>query len=309
MSGAVGQPLSGEETGQRIAFPCPLCGRTDLKVLYPDTLGQEMPRFGYDFTPEHTRTYRVVLCRPCRHAFCSPRPARLWAEYAEVEDPAYLERQEDRIATAGQVLSRLQRFAPSGRLLDIGCATGDFLAVARENYQVEGLELSAWAAAIARRRGLTLHETDLAGFHPNAPFDLLTLWGVIEHFEDPAREVRTMSRLVRPGGLVCLWTGDREAWLARLLERRWWYIQGQHLQVFSRASLEKVFRDAGFETLWVGRYPCVMTMRSIAKSLRRYPLLGSATARLLGSGPLASRSVTLTLPGEMFAVFRRKTSS
>lgn len=288
-------------------FPCPLCGRGETTALYPDTLGRELPRFGYDFTPEHTRTYRVVLCRACRHAFCSPRPEQLWKEYRAVEDPAYLERGPDRLATSRKVLRRIGRFLPSGRLLDIGCATGDFLSAARERYQAEGLELSGWAAGIARGRGLTVHSSDLAGFRsPDGPYDLITLWGVIEHFEDPAQEIRRISGLLKPDGLVCLWTGDIESWPARLFGRKWWYIQGQHLQIFSRHSLRKLFTAAGFEEVWVGRYPYVMTLPSLAKSLSRYRSVGGLARRLLSPKALSGVSVTFALPGEMFAVYKRR---
>lgn len=287
-------------------FPCPLCGRNGQREMYPDTLGGEMPRFGYDFTPDHMRTYRVVFCRGCRHGFSSPRPAHLWRQYEEVEDPAYLQRQKERISSARRVMRTIIRFRPSGRLLDIGCATGDFLAVARERFQAEGLELSGWAAQIARDRGLTVHRSDLANFRPAQPYDLLTLWGVIEHFEHPLEEVRRMRDLLREGGFVFLWTGDSDSLPARLLGKNWWYLQGQHLQIFSRGSLRALFSKAGFEEAWVGRYPHVTTLQFVAKSLSRYPALGAA-ARWLVSPPAISRlNVKLALPGEMFAIFKKR---
>lgn len=290
----------------RIEFPCPICGQDGHPELYPDTLGDQLPRFGYDFTPDHMKTYRVVFCRDCRHGFSSPRPAQLWQQYEEVEDPAYLHRQKERIASAQHVVRRIVRYRPAGRLLDIGCATGDFLSVARQHFQVEGLELSGWAAQIAQDRGLKVHRSDLAGFQPAEPYDVLTLWGVIEHFEHPADEVRRMHRLLRSGGLVCLWTGDITSWPARLLGKQWWYIQGQHLQIFSRGSLRSVFTQAGFEEVWVGRYPHVTTLQSIAKSLSRYSVLGVSARWLVSPPVVAGLNVTLALPGEMFAIFKKR---
>ena len=73
-------------------FPCPLCGRDIQQEFYPDTLGRNLPALGYDFTPGHTRTYRLVFCGDCRHGFSSPRPTRLWEQYKDLEDSAYLER-------------------------------------------------------------------------------------------------------------------------------------------------------------------------------------------------------------------------
>lgn len=293
-------------TNGRVDYPCPICGDREAAVLYPDTLGQELPRFGYDFTPQHMRTYRVLLCRPCRHAFASPRPERLGERYQDVEDPAYLEWQAERLVAARRVLGRIASKVPSGRLLDVGCATGDFLSAAAGRYQAEGMEMSDWAAGIARKRGLTVHRAHLADFRPGSPYDVLTLWGVIEHFEDPAAEVRRMPGLLREEGRVCLWTGDRDSWVARFLGRRWWYVQGQHLQMFSRTSLEKLFAQSGFETEWIGDYPVTMTLRAVEKSLQRYPLAGKIFSGLPLPKRLRDQVLNLRIPGEMFAVFKRK---
>ena len=82
-------------------------------------------------------------------------------------------------------------------------------------------------------------------------------------------------------------------------------MMGQHLQLFSRHSLVKMFRDRGFELVWLGRYPYSLTMKSLACSLGRYPVLGGAAFRLLSRPPLSKRSLTFALPGEMFAIFRK----
>ena len=293
---------------EQVAYPCPICAAHDSQPLYPDTLGGRLPRLVYEYSPEHMRTYRWVRCQACRHAFCSPRPSQLRRLYEDVEDPAYLEFRPNRIATAKNVVQQIRRYRPAGRLLDVGCATGDFLSVARASFEVEGLELSRWAAQIARGQGLPVHECDLQGFAPEQPFDVLTLWGVIEHFEEPARDVRKMAELLRPGGLVCLWTGDAESWIARLLGKKWWYVQGQHLQLFSEYSLQRIFAMAGFEDVWIGRYPYVTTVGSLAKGLNRYPAVGPAAHRALSHPWVAARALTLTLPGELFAIFRKRPS-
>lgn len=286
-------------------FPCPICNCECNKELYRNTLGKELPQFGYAFTPDHSKTYRIVLCENCKHAYSSPRPRDLWKGYECLSDIAYLQAQEDRLFTAQKVVNRLKVYARRGRLLDVGCGTGDFLFVAAKAYQVEGLELSRWAAEIARSRGFVVHGCEIGNVKAEESYDLITLWGVIEHFEYPSREVANMWRLLARGGLVCLWTGDVEALPSRFLGRKWWYIQGQHIQLFSRRSLGKLFESNGFEEVWIGRYPYMMTMRSIANSLRRYRLLGSASKFLLDRPFLGDRRITLALPGEMFAIFRK----
>lgn len=287
-------------------FPCPICGSSRFKVLYPDTLKGALPCFGYNFSPAHNLTYRIVLCRDCEHAYSSPRPVSLGQNYQSFEDPVYLADWEQRVATARKVVKRLRRHLSSGRLLDIGCSTGDFLSVAQEFYQVEGLELSSWGANIARSRGFIVHDCELGRMQTELPYDLVTIWGVIEHFEFPSREVANISRLVREGSLVCLWTGDVKSLPSRLLGKKWWYIQGQHIQLFSRRSLRKVFNDNGFDEVRIELYPYVMTWRSISQSLNRYPLIGMVAKYIFNLPLLSNRTITLLMPGEMFAIFRKR---
>jgi SAM-dependent methyltransferase len=226
--------------------------------------------------------------------------------YEDHEDLAYMRYAEERKTTARKLIRRLCRLQPRGRLLDVGCATGDFLMVAKDIYTVEGLELSGWSVKIARQAGLTIHERTLAQMTNDGHYDIITLWGVIEHLDNPVREVRNLHRLLRPGGLVALWTGDICSVPSRLLGRRWWYIQGQHIQLFSRHSLRKLFTDNGFSTVSISLYPCVKQMHSISHSLARYPLIGSIAPKILTLPFINNKSLTLYIPGEMLGIFRKE---
>lgn len=292
-------------TAPLIEFDCPLCGSKRSTTVYPDTLRGALPEFGYDFGPRHGAHYRVVRCPDCSHAYCSPRHPDMFRNYVDVEDPAYLKNQEQRIATAMRVIPAIVKFKAGGRLLDIGCSTGDFLELAGTVYDAEGLELSGWAADAAQRRGLTVHRCTLEEFKPTAPYDVITLWGVIEHFEFPARELTNLDRLLAPDGLVCLWTGDFDSVFSKVLGERWWYVQGQHIQYFTRRSIERLFRSHGFALVSRSRYPYVMSFGAIAKSLARYPGIGRVFAAFVSLLGIGQRQITIRLPGEMFLIFRK----
>jgi len=287
-------------------IPCPICSSRRFKVKYLDTLGSEMPCFDYDFRPAHTNTYRIVKCLDCGHGYSSPRPERLWEHYQATEDMVYLRNQSQRVATARKVMQRLLRSISKGRLLDVGCATGDFLTIAQEHFRVEGVELSKWSADIARSRGLVIHNCELANLETSEPYDVVTLWGVIEHFEDPVIEIKNIARLMRSGGIICLWTGDFESYLSKFLGKKWWWVQGQHINLFSKRSLRKLFSDHGYEVVEMRIYPYVMTIESISRSLGRYPFITKMTKFLLTTKLLADKKITLKLPGEIFAIFRKR---
>ncbi|MBS1227015.1 MAG: methyltransferase family protein [Proteobacteria bacterium] len=286
-------------------IPCPICGSADCHELYPDTLGDRLPDFDYDFSPSHRQSFRTVRCEHCGHGYSSPLPADLYANYVDVEDKEYMRNREQRRMTAVKVLSVIRRFKPGGALLDVGCATGDFLDVARESYDAEGLELSKWAADVASRTGAHIYRQRLSDMPENERYDVVTLWGVIEHFETPQVEIAGINRLLKYGGLLCLWTGDLDSWVARFLGKRWWYVQGQHIQMFTMHSLEKLMQENGFVKKEMSRYPYVMSLRSIAKSLSRYKAIGTLASLLLDNSLLGDVRITLKLPGEMFGIFEK----
>lgn len=179
------------------AFPCPVCGSWDEIVVFPDSLGDDYPQFSYDFTPKHNRTYQIVACRQCTHHYSSPRHLNIWKYYEDVNDESYLDNEEQYIATFRGIIQKIQKYKHSGRLLDVGCATGIFLTVAKEFYRVEGLELSHWAGEISKKKGFAIHQKLLDEMQGNNLYDIISLWGVIEHMEFPTKEIANMYRLLK----------------------------------------------------------------------------------------------------------------
>jgi 2-polyprenyl-3-methyl-5-hydroxy-6-metoxy-1,4-benzoquinol methylase len=138
-----------------------------------------------------------------------------------------------------------------GRLLDIGCATGNFLAAMQRypGWEVYGVEISPFASAYARDvLGLNVHTGTLETAQlPVEDFDVITLWDVIEHMPDPLESLGRMYRLLKPGGMLIMRTPNLNSWDARLFGRYWiGYELPRHLYVFSRATLGSMITMAGF---------------------------------------------------------------
>ena len=284
---------------------CPICDQDKYRVMHESTLGESLPDFGYKFTPEHLRAYRIVKCLNCDHMYCSPLPNKLFEQYVDIEDTEYLRNEAQRLATAEKVTSVLSKHKTTGRLLDVGCATGDFLRVARRHYEVEGIELSKWAAGIAQKRGLRVHECRLSELRPAQPYDVVTLWGVIEHLESPKDEIGQISRLMADGGILCIWTGNVDSLTARLLGKKWWYFMGQHIQYFSDKTLHLLLTQCGFGKVALTNYPYVLNMASVANSIGRYRWVSQWLSGILKSRVLSSATLTFALPGEMFAIYSK----
>lgn len=223
---------------------CPACGSTRGRAL--------CTREGYD----------IAACGDCASAFVAADPASI--DFAALYGEAYYRGGSDAVFAdyVGQEAARrrqarrrlwlLRHLPPAwparGRLLDIGCAAGFFLAEAQAHYEVQGVELSAWSSAYARDRlGLRVFTGTLVqAALPAAHFDIVTLWDVIEHVPDPVPLLTEAARVLKPGGRLVLTTGDWGSAYARARGAAWHLLTPPwHLSFFSRQGLARAAARAG----------------------------------------------------------------
>lgn len=284
-------------------IPCNLCEGTKFKLLYEDELGDNLPPVDYDFGPETRKTFAIVKCKECGLIFTNPMP-NMRDAYQDVVDPIYMASEKQRRETARRVLKEIRQYVPDGgRLLDVGCNTGLFLDEAEKFYKVEGVELSQWASAIAAKHHL-VHTQPISELGLTEKFDVVTLFGVIEHFDNPTLELQSIAQVLKPNGLFVVYTGDVEAWLPRILGKSWWWFQGMHLFYFSLKTLSKMLNNVGFDVVENRNYVVYFQLYSLANSISRYAI-GRLFRPIFNLPALRDRMVGLRLSGEML-VFSRK---
>ncbi|MDQ3935727.1 MAG: methyltransferase domain-containing protein, partial [Actinomycetota bacterium] len=177
-----------------------------------------------------------------------PAAVELAGIYREMSDDAYLAEEPGRRATARRLLDLIGRYAPAGRLLDVGCGHGLLLDEARSRgYEVTGVELSRSAAAYARDvLGLEVSETPLEEVEPEDDgFAAIVLADVLEHVEDPIAAIRRCRELLRPGGVLCVVTPDPASATARVAGARWWALLPAHTCLIPRRTLRELLTAAG----------------------------------------------------------------
>ena len=257
---------------------CNLCGADDFRVIFnlppraddPDDLGDFVAS-----TDQFGAYGRIVRCNRCHLIYTNPRPRpeRIADGYRRSVDPDYAREDSSRSINSHLSLNTVKRFARSGRLLDVGCATGYFLNAARLDFETHGIELSEWAAQYARERlrldvvNVSLDDASLPVEH----FDVVTLIDVIEHLTDPKAALLSVHRLLRPDGLLYLVTPDIESLSARLLRGRWWGLRPAHVYYFSRTTLGRLLRETGFEVELTKSYGRIFTWGYWLSRLKNYP--------------------------------------
>jgi SAM-dependent methyltransferase len=154
-----------------------------------------------------TPSFRLLRCAQCGLLYKDPPPAE--GVRRHYEDVYRHDDVSEHIDQRRRALFRafLADVRPLGnrRLLDVGCGSGEFLILAREHgWNAEGVEVSSRGVALARRRGLVVY-ADAAEL-PDASFDAVTLWNVVDFFLRPVEQMREVHRVLAPGGLVFIRT-------------------------------------------------------------------------------------------------------
>lgn len=290
---------------------CYLCGGNRLSLRHA-ARGEEqtLEASAYNCTSFGHRTHPPIWgCNSCGLQFQWPlrSPEALLAAYRDVEDPLYVAERENRYLTFRRVLQHVGIETPGQRLLDVGAYCGYFVDVAREaGYHAEGLELSRWAADQARSLGLTIHGETLAQRAAHgAPYDVVTLWDVVEHFADPREELRHAFRLVRPGGRIFLSTIDAGSLVARMLGSRWPWLMDMHLFYFDRATLGALLEEVGFRVTRTVDYTHIVSSGYLLrKTGASFPWLAPLT-RLVGKVAPGRLPIPINLGDNMLIEARR----
>ena len=228
---------------------CPLCGSDDLSVI------SERLRRGAG---------NVQYCAACDLAFLEKRE-KDWDEYYKKEYWAthgpelgrktshrenfesYVDYQQSRLDALGPLLT------PETRLLEVGCAAGQFLFHARDHVkEAVGVDLDKDATAVAAE--LTGCKTvgamlDDAGLDKGS-FDVVCAFQTLEHVPDPVAFVEMLGSYLKPGGALAIEVPNLYDPLIALYDNdayKGFYYHSEHVLYFSRKSLETVMNRAGFQ--------------------------------------------------------------
>lgn len=150
----------------------------------------------------------------------------------------------------------VKRLLPAGRVLEIGCGEGRFLAAFEPDlYVVAGIEPREEEALLARERlraagargGIVSGEISTSRL-PCESYDLVALFGYLARCQSPRATLMEVSRVLRPGGHVIIETPSLASLTARLRGSSWPPLRDPTADYFfTRATLRRLTTSCGFE--------------------------------------------------------------
>ena len=197
----------------------------------------------------------------------------------------------------------LSRYKAKGKILDIGCAYGYFLDVAkREGYVPLGVELDASIARHATRNSnCKVFVGDFMSINiKKESYDVVCMLDTIEHFKKPELYLEKAKKILKRNGILAIETGDIGALLPRVQKRKWRLITPPtHLYYFSKKSLAKLLETRGFKVV---EFRYVTFHRTLGQTIYRLSR-NSHVSHLLK--PLSKLSYPLQTYDLMFVVAKK----
>jgi SAM-dependent methyltransferase len=236
---------------------CNLCGADDAETV---------------FAAGEAQLNRIVQCRRCSLMYSNPRirpvDQDLIQEYdpgltknADEYDPSRFKKERLQVRDYADTRKYLAALYPQrGRLLELGCGMGFLLkAFSEDGWDVVGIEPDrGFCEFIENRHGLKAIPAILENSGiPDGSLDVVVFIHVIEHLPDPLATLRSIYRVLKPGGHLVIETPRYDSLMFKLLRHRERSLSCDgHIYFFTTETLRRLYEKAGFEhreVRYVGR--------------------------------------------------------
>lgn len=166
----------------------------------------------------------------------------------------------------------IRTYKPNGKLLDVGCGVGWFLAYVERYYDTYGLDISEYAINEAKQR--TNAKLTIGGVScldcKDAYFDIVTCFDLLEHIRTPWLAIEEFHRILKPNGLLVVRIPNTESVGLKLKDKDWFGLRDKtHISLFDNETwiglldgngftIESVFYDGLWDTPYFKRIPKIL---------------------------------------------------
>lgn len=219
---------------------CKVCGSSDVEIAYKSVSDY--------ITGDHFEIWR---CNHCSAAITWPLPDNFSPYYPEkyrryppiiIKTLKYLYRQ--------RVKKWSSKFLEPGTAFEMGCGDGLMLSSLRDlGWKVFGNERTPQSAYFARHKlGLPIFVGGVGALPLVSSFDLIFLFQVLEHLEDPSGTIQNLSLILKPHGKLIIGVPNFSSWQSRFSGKNWFHLDPpRHLYHYSLPALEILAERSGLK--------------------------------------------------------------
>lgn len=206
----------------------------------------------------------LFKCSDCNLIFLYPQPSKNRIQKIYEGDSLgnfdyYLATTKDDEKTFNERLELTEKFIKMGSVLDIGCSTGTFLKVAKHRkWKCFGVELNKKSADFCRKQDFKVFNR----IPSSGSFDLINMSDVIEHYENPKRELLRAKRTLKKDGLLLISTPDYDKFLTKIFQIK----PEEHFFYFTKETLRNMLQECGFSLLYLSNTSRFQSINTLVHS-------------------------------------------
>ena len=209
--------------------------------------------------------FRHVRCKNCNMVYVNPRlkdsiahnlyNEKPYTEFYKIKLIPSIDYRRNVLAV-NKFNQIAKYFDTPGKVLDIGSGLGEVLSVFQENnWDCTGIEFNEFAANYSRQTfGLNIIDKSVYNFDSSDKYEVIMLWGVLEHFYEPLQILKKVYKLLKDDGILLLEVPSADSVLVRYCEKTSQpvdrIIEGdRHIMLFSLQSFIEMSEKAGFSPM------------------------------------------------------------
>jgi len=222
------------------------------------------------------RDYQLLKCKKCNLLFTNQAhlPKNLYSqEYFTKVHPNYfgyctkdyLNKRSKKVENFTRGIKLIEKYKAPGKILDVGCAIGVFLDIAKKRgWEVFGVDISHYAVEQAKKNfGIVVKEGELTAVKfSGKKFDVITMWDFIEHVPDPNKTLSEAWRILKDDGILFIHTINEDSLMSKLAHLSY-YVSFKKIKKlvqmihpihhnfhYSKLTLEAFLRKHNFKVLY-----------------------------------------------------------
>jgi len=244
---------------------CDICGSSSSRLISRIKVNSDDINLH-----EFVGLFCLVCCDKCGLIYVNPQPVFTRDDMEKLYSERYFSKEYMRFYDAGQTdavqsneafawrLDLIKQYKTKGNLLDIGCASGGFLAEAQKRgWEVSGVEISQYAARLATQKcKCKIAVGTLEDAHLNdASFDVVSAGDILEHVSSPSNFLLELKRVLKNDGIAYIAVPNAASFYYTFfaLLSKWnhknYFVLPHHLYLFSPLTIRKALEKAGFDLL------------------------------------------------------------
>jgi 2-polyprenyl-3-methyl-5-hydroxy-6-metoxy-1,4-benzoquinol methylase len=197
----------------------------------------------------------IIWCPRCHFGWLNPYPSDSQLKNLYEKQEVYFEDFVDETQGGFELrIKRINEIKPEkGKLIDIGSGLGHFLYHAQNTgWEIDGIEPRIKAADYCYKKfNIKVQNNYFEDFRNerNTKYDLITLWDVLEHVNNPFQHIERSIQLLKKDGLLIFSIPNSSGINAKIFRGNWRYTMSPHINYFTFKFISDYLKKEGLQII------------------------------------------------------------